>query len=127
MALFIVMIVAMGIKMVTSGQSKYEDNYYELGESHTKRMELEKVGERVSVFFNAGNLTFNFDSIGFVKEIKLIYLANPQEDRIIRLKDLDPSKEKQITLDAMKPGIWYLEASGFVNGQEYFKKKKFVK
>ncbi len=43
MALFIVMIVAMGIKMVTSGQSKYEDNYYELGESHTKRMELEKV------------------------------------------------------------------------------------
>ena len=87
MIAFIVFIVAMGIKMATSSQSLYEIDYYEKGEDHTARMNLEKEGELVDLEFLHGSntLNFKFDSIGYVSEIKMVNLSNSKLDKSLKV------------------------------------------
>jgi len=128
MASFIIFIVAMGVKMASSNDSLYEKDYYEQGEKHAERMQLEEVGEAVSINYLASQNAFSiaFDSIGYIQEIKLVHMAGADDDRIIKPTDNDPSATKFIALTDLKSGVWMLEARGEVNGQSFFIKKQFV-
>lgn len=128
MAAFIIFIVAMGIKMASSSEALYEKDYYEQGEQHAERMELEKVGKAVEVNYRISERGFSvlFDSIGFVNEIKLVHMAGAEDDRIVRPKDLEPSAAKLIDVETLKPGVWMMEVKGEVNSKSFFIKKQFV-
>ncbi|MEY2924668.1 MAG: FixH [Bacteroidota bacterium] len=129
MGLFIIMIVAMGVKMATSNEALYEKDYYEQGEKHAERMELEQVGQAVKINYLASENAFAvaFDSVGYIQEIKLIHLAGADDDRIVKPIDNEPSATKFIALTDLKSGVWVLEAKGEVNGEPFFIKKQFVK
>ncbi len=125
MALFIIMIVAMGIKMATSSQSLYERDYYEKGESHAERMEREEVAQGVKLTYDytLKGLEIDFEQRkGVVTEISCIKLSDATED----FKFKPDQKEFQngtIKLD-LSEGIWVLEISGIVEGEKFFKKKQ---
>lgn len=129
MAAFIIFIVAMGIKMASSSEALYEKDYYEQGEKHAERMELEQVGQAVKINYLASEnaFTITFDSVGFIQEIKLVHLAGADDDRIVKPKDSEPSATKFIALTTLKPGVWMMEAKGEVNAKPFFIKKQFVK
>ncbi|MBT8326476.1 MAG: hypothetical protein KJP21_02055 [Bacteroidia bacterium] len=132
MIAFIVLIVAMGIKMATSSQSLYEVDYYEKGEEHTSRMNLEKEGEHVDVEFlhRSNKLKFNFDSLGYIQTIKLLNLSNSNLDRTLEINSndvVDQKEEVTVSLGDLSLGIWVLEISGFVNDKSFFIKKQIIK
>jgi hypothetical protein len=128
MALFIVMIVAMGIKMATSQQSLYEENYYEQGENHEARMKAELEAKNLQFTFKpqTGEASFVFDSTGYVTMIKLIQLADEGNDMLIVNKDTVPVTTYTTILETNKGG-YILEMEGVVNGKAWFKKHQFIK
>lgn len=128
MAVFIVMIVAMGIKMATSQQSLYEENYYEQGENHEARMKAELEARNINFSFKpqTGEATFDFDSIGYVRSIKLIQLSDEGNDQCIVNKDTALVSTYKTVLSVGKGG-YILEMDGVVNGRFWFKKYQFVK
>jgi len=130
MAVFIIFIVSMGIKMATSSQALYEDDYYEQGEMHSVRMEQEQAGEKVSVSYNRAKnaLIVAFDSVGYVEAYKLVFLADNTKD----FEELgimpEPTNEQHVIIPRnLESGIWYLEVKGITNGKTFFKKQQFVK
>ena len=130
MALFIIFIVSMGVKMATSNQALYENDYYEQGEMHTERMEMEKVGETISADYNGhlNALELSFKKAGVITETKLIFLADNGQDFSIRPLGSIAKTNIIIPLEReLKPGIWYMEISGESGGQLFFKKQQFVK
>jgi hypothetical protein len=129
MALFIIFIVSMGVKMVSSNQALYEDDYYEQGENHAERMEQEQFGESVSASFNQSTSTVEvkFDSIGHVRLAKFVHLANSKFDRNINVTSNLDKDYSEIVLMDLEPGAWVMELNGVVNGEKYFKKQQFVK
>ncbi len=132
MVLFIVFIVAMGIKMATSSQSLYEQDYYEKGEDHTSRMNMEKVGEHVNMKFasESNTIHFEFDSIGLVEEIRLVNLADSKRDKTLKVEQNDmPTQKNESTfnLGDLGQGIWVIEVKGSVNSTPFFIKKQIVK
>jgi hypothetical protein len=129
MALFILFIVSMGIKMATSSQELYEEDYYEQGEKHADRMAMEIEARNVNTEYisSENSLSFEFDSIGWVENVKLVHLSNAESDLQIVTKDSLPSFSKLIPISALNPGIWVMEAEGTVNQKKFFIKKLFVK
>jgi len=129
MALFIIFIVSMGVKMATSSQALYEDDYYEQGEMHAERMEQERAGEKVKFDYQRSEKQFQigFDTIGFVTSSKFVNLADRTSDKEIFSMDIVPKSEVIIEDWGLKPGIWVIEISGEVNGKTFFKKQQFVK
>lgn len=130
MALFIIFIVSMGVKMATSSQALYEDDYYEQGEMHAERMVQEKAGEKVKVSYNRAKnaLDIMYDTDGYVTSYKLVFLADNTKDFAEKSLIKRPSKEQSVLIrQDLKTGIWVLEVLGFVNGKPFFKKQQFVK
>ena len=129
MAMFIIFIVSMGVKMATSSQALYEDDYYEQGEMHTERMKQEKAGEKVNATFNqtTSNVEVKFDSIGYVESAKFVHLANHRFDRSINVSANLTKNYTEIDLLNLEAGLWVMELKGLVNGQIFFKKQQFVK
>jgi nitrogen fixation protein FixH len=130
MACFILFIVSMGVKMATSNQALYEDDYYEQGEMHAERMEQQQAGQEVTVSFNRrkNSLDVNFDGTGYVSSYKLVFLADNTQD--VEDKDLvhTPVEKQSIAIpQELKTGIWYFEVQGSIEGQSFFKKEQFVK
>ncbi|PCJ63962.1 MAG: hypothetical protein COA58_15140 [Bacteroidetes bacterium] len=130
MALFMIFIVSMGVKMISSSQELYEDNYYELGEEHASRMEKETEGEKVEATYNRSknSIDITFDGKGYISNYKLVYLANSKFD--IREKNFIDTPVQKQTLkipSKLNEGIWILELSGVVNDRAFFKKQQFTK
>lgn len=130
MALFIIFIVTMGVKMATSSQALYEDDYYEQGEMHAERMEQERAGEKVKVSYNRAKnaLDVMYDTDGYVTSYKLVFLADNTKDFDEKsLADL-PVKEQSLAIPrTLEAGIWYYEISGQIDDKPFFKKQQFVK
>ena len=130
MAAFIIFIVSMGIKMATTSQALYEDNYYEQGELHDARMEQERVGKQVKVEYNRANnaLDVGFVKQGYVTGYKLVYLADNSFDFYEKMLAATSVKEQPLPLpNSLKAGMWVLEISGYTEGKVFFKKQQFVK
>ena len=127
MALFILMIVAMGIRMATSDQSLYETDYYQKGEAHAERMEAEKQGHAIDIRYDHSTKMLNVDfgdTTGIIEEIKGIKLSDSSED-FISNQDRKAFKTANIAL-RLSSGIWVLEIKGTVAGQAFFKKKQIA-
>lgn len=130
MALFIIFIVSMGVKMATSSQALYEDDYYEQGEEHAIRMEQEKAGEAVRVKYNrtANSLDCEFAVEGYVSSYKLVCLADSKSDLEVSLEENSKSANQSIPIPTqLVNGIWYYEVTGVVGENTFFKKQQFVK
>ncbi|MGB0849697.1 MAG: FixH family protein [Bacteroidia bacterium] len=130
MALFIVFIVSMGVKMATSSQALYEEDYYEQGEEHAIRMEQEKAGESVEVRFNrtTNSLDCEFEIDGYVSKYKLVCLADSKRDLEVSLSENSLSSKQSIVIPSkIVEGIWYYEVTGLVGKNAFFKKQQFVK
>ena len=130
MAVFIIFIVSMGIKMATSSQALYEDDYYEQGEMHSARMEQEQAGEKVKVSYNRAKnaLDVEYETEGYVTGYKLIFRADNTKDFDEKSLADKPAKSQQISIPRkLEEGIWYYEVSGFIQGKPLFKKQQFVK
>jgi hypothetical protein len=130
MVLFIIFIVSMGVKMINSKEALYEDDYYEQGEMHAKRMEQEEIGQPVSVVFNRSknSLDVTFDSTGYVSGYKMVYLADNSLDFDEKSLADSPVKDQSLLIPRdLKSGIWVLEIMGIVEGETFFKKQQFVK
>lgn len=128
MGAFIIMIVSMGIRMATSNQALYEDDYYELGENHTDRMHREEHARFVNVDLNANTqmLTVSFDSTGYCTRIRLVYLADKSQDKTLEKIDGTSSPSQQFNVGEIRSGSWFVEVSGNVNGNDFFVKEKYT-
>ena len=130
MVLFIIFIVSMGIKMATSNQALYEDDYYEQGEMHAERMEQERTGDKVQVSYNRAEnaLDVVYDTDGYVTSYKLVFLADNTKDFDEKKLADTPVKQQQLEIGRhLESGIWYYEISGYTEEQAFFKKQQFVK
>jgi hypothetical protein len=126
MGVFIVFIVSMGVKMAMSDSTLYEDDYYEQGEDHNARMEMEANAKYVNINYihSFNSLKIEYDSVGSFETIKLVCLADGSKDqKVIAPKKMADSSEL-IPLEPMQPGTWFIEVQGWVNGVQYFKKFK---
>jgi hypothetical protein len=128
MASFIIMIVAMGIKMASTDQSLYEDDYYEKGEDHASRMTKELEAKHVELHLNrsSNSLQVSFDSMGFVNNIKLVKLSDETLDKEFNLTDSIPLKQATVNVGLLTSGTWILEVTGEVNAKPFFKKKQLA-
>ncbi len=116
--------------MASSNQALYEEDYYEKGEMHAERMEQERAGENVKVSYNRAKnaLVVEYDTVGYVVDYKLVFLADNTKDYSERGIMPDPTNEQHIAIPRnLEPGIWYLEIRGITNGTVFFKKQQFVK
>ncbi len=128
MVCFILLIVGMGIKMATSSQELYEEDYYELGEEHASRMNMEVQAKYVSyeLIRNHNQFLFQFDSIGLISSFKLVHLADKSQDRDLIFTDTSPSSNVKIALGELEEGNWIMEVQGEVNGKPFFKKQQLA-
>lgn len=130
MVLFIIFIVSMGVKMATSNQALYEEDYYEQGEMHAERMVQEQEGAKVRVSFNRGEnaIDVKYEQEGFVTGYRLVFLADSKYDFDEKSTALTPVKKESLKIPSdLKAGIWVLEITGFTEGEAFFKKQQIVK
>lgn len=128
MSLFIIMIVAMGIRMASSSSELYEQDYYKQGEEYAERMVQEDLAKNVQANYHYNN---NALQIKFLKgqgdliKLKAIKLSNSDEDFIIKLnkKAID-----SLTIPfELSKGLWVIEINGTIEGKEFFKKLELAK
>jgi hypothetical protein len=123
MAVFIVMVVAMGIKMASSSSELYETDYYEKGEDHATRMQEEALAKQVNLTFerNESQLRVEFlNGAGEVHEIRCLKLSDSKSDFIINVEK-ETIKEKTFPI-TLSTGIWVIELKGVINKENFFKK-----
>ena len=124
MAVFIVLIVGMGIRMASSSSELYEQDYYAKGEDHAIRMEQEKVGSQLTITYDykvKGLLVQHKNKSLNVEEVVLRKMANSKEDFKIR-----PTSSDTILL-TLSSGAWVAEIQGTVDGLPFFKKMSINK
>ena len=128
MAGFIIMIVGFAIRMATSEQSIYEEDYYELGESHAERMEKESYASFVAfeIAPSRSSIEVSFDSSGAVSTMKMVHLANAKLDRKFEIKEQTEVPSQLFTMEPLAQGSWVIEIDGVVNGNAFFLKKRFT-
>lgn len=129
MALFIIFIVSMGIRMATSSQELYEQDYYEKGEQHTERMEMEENGKDIKIEYNHVNnsLDVSLDGEAQILSYKLTFLPDQTRDIYRELENSTVKDSFGIALNDNTSGIWVIELKGKRAGKYFFKKQQFVK
>lgn len=128
MLAFMALIVTLGIRMARSGQSLYEEEYYEKGEQHEDRLIKERTGLAVELSYNAAlkSIELIYDSTGYFSEMLFRNLADENRDFMLTGKKRQKSHE-MVNVASIAPGNWVVECKGMVNGKEYFKKFEFIK
>lgn len=130
MIMFILFIVSLSVKMATSSYALYEDDYYEQGEIYNERMKMEKIGESVSADYivDLNTLELNFKKAGVVTEVRLVFLADHEQDLSLRPSESLAKNRIVIPFEKeLKSGIWYMEISGNSEGKPFFKKQQFIR
>ena len=123
MSIFILMVVAMGIKMASSNSELYEKDYYEKGEEHATRMQEETLAKQVTLTFlrSASQLRVEFtNGAGEVHEIRCLKLSDSKSDFVISGEN--KAFNEKIFPFRLSTGIWVIEVKGVINNQKFFKK-----
>jgi hypothetical protein len=130
MALFIIFIVSMGVKMATSSQALYEEDYYEQGELHAVRMEEERNAKDIQIEYDPlqDALDVKLDGQAELLSYRLTYLANKKQDVYYEYADILVMDSFAIALNPESAsGIWVVELRGKKDNKFFVKKQQYVK